>query len=500
MVTNSIIINKREIPSSFTVESFTIRQSHYAHHSFELSLSIPYSQSFELDQLKSWLGEKITIEWGEDNQFVGFVDNAKIYSVRSNRMVHLEGFSPSILMDAGPKFRAFTEMTLQDIIQHILQEYEGITFDAGIKKSVQWAMQCQESDFRFLNRLADKFGVNFFYDGTEFYFESFAEASKQAIKIEPNELSTLEVGLNLAPLNFEVRGYNLAEDKMKKVDFSDTEIKSKNPLVQAALDKSEQYPKVRYGLSYPIESAPYLKNVAEQLAMQQTNELVNINGQSAKSNLAIGQKITIGQQEDKALPGITDQTAYLITQISHQFSVGNNYQNSFAAIPADCPFPVNVPSAKNPFSGPLLAKVMENKDDENWGRVKVTFLQDENEAVSPWMRVVTNYTAFGGHFWIPEIGETVIVFFEEFNPENSAFVIGSFFNGATLPSSNNPKTRGFSFENIQVVFDDEKGAVRIKAKSILMEADTDIQATAKEGISLDGGTNIKQKAKRIDLN
>ena len=506
----SLKIANSSVSSPYILEDISIQQSHHAHHIFEINIALPNGQAFGVNDLKEWLGEKVEITWakdGEGNLFIGVVDSVSPYFVRGNRMLRLEGFSPTIFLDSGPRFRVFSEMNLEDVVSKVTAEYSGMQFEIEAGGKVQFEVQCQESDFRFLNRIADKYGVNFFYDGEVFHFKDFKNANDKIIEIVPNELLSLEASINLSPLDFEVRGYNLKKNSIEKADPSEKDYESNEPLVAAAIEKSGKYPKVKFGINYPIENSGHLNSVAKQLATRQTNELVTLRGRTSDLKLDIGSRIKIQQKDERLLPGIDSSTPFLITGMSHSISEDNRYQNSFSAIPADHSFPVNVPSAKNSVCGPLPAKVKVNDDPDKLGRIRVQFLHDENESLTPWLRVLTNHTAFGGSFWLPEVGETVMVFFEDFNPENSAFVMGSFYNGEMTPGERNSKERGFSFEKIQMLFNDESGELKIKAKSILLEAEEEIiskasklTSEAKEEIILNGGQSIKQNASKIYLN
>ena len=87
-----------------------------------------------------------------------------------------------------------------------------------------------------------------------------------------------------------------------------------------------------------------------------------------------------------------------------------------------------------------------------------------------------------------------MVFFEDFNPEKSPFVIGSFFQKnkkATDYSDAENKKKGFSTGDISFLFDENTGALTIKAKSILMKTE--------EGVTMDAGKEIQQKANEINI-
>ena len=67
------------------------------------------------------------------------------------------------------------------------------------------------------------------------------------------------------------------------------------------------------------------------------------------------------------------------------------------------------------------------------GRIKVRFFWQASSEESPWLRVITPYAGKNkGVFFIPEIGEEVLVGFENQNADNP-YIIGSHFNGKKKP-------------------------------------------------------------------
>ena len=91
-----------------------------------------------------------------------------------------------------------------------------------------------------------------------------------------------------------------------------------------------------------------------------------------------------------------------------------------------------------------MAIVKETNDEDQLGRVKVQLTMDENEVLTPWLRVLTSYTSQGGSLWLPEKGEQVVIFFEDFNPENAPFVVGGFYTGTNKADAWEAHERGFT--------------------------------------------------------
>ncbi len=112
-------------------------------------------------------------------------------------------------------------------------------------------------------------------------------------------------------------------------------------------------------------------------------------------------------------------------------------------------------------SRPSLARaiIVENVDPDKRGKVKVSYpwLKDGSDTISHWSRVALPFASKDAGFcFIPEIGDEVIVMFEDGNIE-TPIVIASLYS-----EKNPPPVAGRPGDNNQ----DEKNTVRyIKTKS-----------------------------------
>jgi phage baseplate assembly protein gpV len=116
-------------------------------------------------------------------------------------------------------------------------------------------------------------------------------------------------------------------------------------------------------------------------------------------------------------------------EVIHHSEVNGNYSCEFRAIPADVAAPhytdVNVFAVAE--SQP--AKVIDNNDPESLGRVKVQYYWNGWGCESDWMRMIQPHSGAGkGFYFIPEIGEEVLVGFEGGNAD-CPFVMGTQYNG-----------------------------------------------------------------------
>jgi uncharacterized protein involved in type VI secretion and phage assembly len=84
----------------------------------------------------------------------------------------------------------------------------------------------------------------------------------------------------------------------------------------------------------------------------------------------------------------------------------------------------------------VIATVTNNRDDKNQGRVKVKFPW-LNDIESDWARLAApGAGATRGIYWMPEVGDEVLVAFEH-GDVTQAYVIGGLWNGQDAPPMGN---------------------------------------------------------------
>ena len=102
------------------------------------------------------------------------------------------------------------------------------------------------------------------------------------------------------------------------------------------------------------------------------------------------------------------------------------------AIPVACNYPSYSDADVFATAPQQRAKVVDNKDEQKLGRVRVQFPWQEilsEDMKTPWLRIAVPYAGQNkGQQFVPEIGEEVMVGFEMNNAERP-YVIGSFYNG-----------------------------------------------------------------------
>ena len=192
-----------------------------------------------------------------------------------------------------------------------------------------------------------------------------------------------------------------------------------------------------------------------------TADLVTAKGDSDETGLRIGDVIDIKEPAfsltGNLLDGLQEQNfgSYIITDIMHICDESGNYHNTFDAVPDT----VISPPYGNVHSFPVAesqpATVISNDDPAGLGRIQVAFAwQKDAGANTPWIRMTNPHSGGGkGFYFIPEVGEEVLVGFEGGNAEKP-FVLGAMYNGSALSeyhTSGNDKNMTFTIgENFNI--------------------------------------------------
>ncbi|MCU0497607.1 MAG: phage baseplate assembly protein V [Anaerolineae bacterium] len=122
------------------------------------------------------------------------------------------------------------------------------------------------------------------------------------------------------------------------------------------------------------------------------------------------------------------------------------------------------------FYGVVIGVVTNNKDPEKLARIKVSFPWLSAESESNWARIAMPMTgSLMGTFFLPEVGDEVLVMFEHGMVEYP-YIVGSLWNGVEKPPQTNEDGKN-NFRLIktrsghQLMFDDTEGAENITVTS-----------------------------------
>jgi len=407
--------------------------------------------------------------------------------------------------------RIFQNKKIPDIIQEVIKE-NGITdlrtVLTGSYEPQDYCVQYRETDFNFVSRLMEQYGL--------FYF--FEHGEKKHTLVLSDDLSAHKPCPEQDEVSWNPQGgESFDEDVITSLQWEETFRFGKYAVTDYNFEtpstslKAEVKTKIAVGgndkfeiFDYPGEYGKKAEGdgIAKLRMEEEEAQYKVISGSGGVRVFTTGYKFTLQDYVRKDI-----NSEYLLTQVQHAASVGNTYEagsagggnqdeysNSFTCMPAKTPFRAKQTTPKPMVQGPQTAVVVGKSGEEIWtdkyGRVKVQFHWDrygeKNEESSCWVRVSQNWAGKNwGAMFIPRMGQEVIVEFLEGDPDQP-IITGRVYNAEqTVPyglpgnqtqsgiKSNSSKGGGGSNE---WRFEDKKGSEEIylhgqKDWTILIEND-----------------------------
>lgn len=456
------------------------------HHRFECKYYIlnSSSQKFndELNKIKDYVGKRIELRFryseseNDDilNEFVGIVTDAKLAREISSgtETVYISGYSPTILLEGRPTCATFSDMSLDEIVQAIHKQISQndlkIKSDPVFTSEIPFIVQYKESNFHFLNRIADTYGEWCFFDGNDLIFGKLDKGDSIPISLE-SELTDFECSLMSKNLNYTAVTYDYQENAIYTKDTKDYTVNDLDPFGDHLFAQSKELYKQKHTY-YSTEKFKDERDFIDFLNIRKSSEsteLVVNSGSSFNPRVRIGSVIKI-TRTNKSKEGFGE---FIITSIQHQVDEKGIYKNSFTAVPKQINQPPPNQHVMLPSCDIQPACVVDNDDPKQMGRIKIRFFWQESKDFTPWLRIIHPHGGKlksgeqHGFYFIPEIDDEVMVGFEGNNPDKP-FVIGNVYNTRSKPdhwydSDNNIKSIRTRNGN-QIIFRDENGSEEIR--------------------------------------
>lgn len=467
-----------------TFSSFSLHQYFNEHHTFELRFNQDQIESpgaLSLNNSKAFIGKSILIEFGltagKENQFAGIVTNVEISQAHGLMGdIIISGFSPTILIDRGPDLGSYLNKDLRSIINQATKDVPSNDLSMEVNPTrngpIDYVIQYRESDFEFINRLSAQYHEWFFYNGVQLVFGKPDEL--KIVKLTyGQDLSQLRYSLKIAPLKYKKFAYSSNADELLTADGKGT-VTGTPDLAHVIEASNSVYNKI---YNQPLitrvdnktEIEDFVKNEQESII----SGLVHITGISDNPQIVVGSIVDVVMSVKKQQDFVAEDFGkFLVTEIAHYLDGVGHYRNTFQAIPASTE---RIPSrqVQNPQPDMQLANVVDTADPAGQGRIKVRFKWtcDCND-VTEWLRVITPDAGSSaqvgknrGFVFIPEIGDQVVVGFEEGNIARP-IVLGSVFHGKSGSGggqSNNEKSL-ISKSGNKLQMNDDKGSINLSDK------------------------------------
>lgn len=474
------------------------------------------------------------VETGELD-FKGFI--AEAYGVRSGTQyyINVEALSWEALLNDSPTCKSFENMTLAEIVEDVLDEYSDRIkpiINPRFQESIPYCVQYNETNYQFLQRLARRYGEWLYNNGTQMVFGQLDKKETVTLGYPSQEVSSYSMNLKVQHLAFSHLASSYSSYAANQKEGLDEMQLEYNEISEQAFVTSQQLftkPTLQnlhsggYARPEREDSRETILNISTKTqARGEKASMQTFTGSTYCSKCQIGEILNI---TDNYLTGLqksaVQQVAILITEIGHNFASDHSYSNHFSGIPEKCDYPPYSSSEAYPVAPSCRAKVTDNEDPNNLGRIRVQFdwqAEQDSDMMTPWLRMAQPYAGGGkGFSFIPEIGEEVMIDFEGGNAERP-YVKGTLYNGVGdpdtkwLPNSNSSNQikaiRTRNGHTIEIHDEGNDGYIRIydnkkenyiltfstDEKLIKLESTGNIELYAKNDIIMHAGHDINASA------
>ena len=540
--------------AKYRLDNFTLYQSLLTHNS--LSFSMHKGPDEEINEAMfsvcgQIIGKDITVTLQTDNienvslntendsiadiEFKGFIIAASGSRSGSEYTINVEARSWDALLEDNPSCKSFEEKTLNDIVNDVVDDYSGhldTEVDSRFTDTIPYCVQYNETNFQFLQRLARRYGEWLYNDGTQLVFGNLKKQDSVRLSYPSKDIPSYNVDLKMQHVAFchVASSYN-AYDANQKEGIGEMQ-KEYNSLSEQVFQASQEcYTKPTL---QNLHSGGFANNDGRETVLNVSTKtqargekasMLTYSGNTYCSKLKLGATLVIIDNYITNSASNTksdvDQDEILITELIHYFSSDETYSNHFTGIPSECDYPPYSNSDIYPVATSCRAKVKDNEDPNNLGRIRAQFdwqAQLEDDMMTPWLRMAQPYAGGGkGFSFIPEIGEEVMIDFEGGNAERP-YVKGTLYNGvdevdgawvASNNSHNQVKAiRTRNGHTIEIHDEGNDGYIRIydnekenyiltfstDQKLIKLESTGNIELYAKNDIIMHAGHDINASA------
>lgn len=356
------------------------------------------------------------------------------------------------LLQNSPHCRSFENMTLKEIVDTVIKPYRDIKSHVSprFKDKIPYIVQYDQSDYAFIRMLAIRFGEWMYNTGEIFVFGELGSGEFALANLEypGGSLMSYSLHQNMSPFSFRhllPDHYQFGIDKPVQsasaqgfVDgkLNDWTDRAYNASIQRF--RNEQTVALKAGgfdSGKDDEGADAILDYSLKIeARGRAAAIMTVQGFSKLAMLKIGQTFLIRDnvQNKSGESRDVEQRSLKVIGINHSFDYRQEYSNSFVAIPVACDYPSYSDADMFVSASPQRAKVVDNKDEQMLGRVRVQFPWQEiqsKDMKTPWLRIAVPYSGQNkGQQFVPEIGEEVMVGFEMDNAERP-YIIGALYNG-----------------------------------------------------------------------
>jgi len=421
-----------------------LHQSMTGHHTFEIEVNFRHHDksawAVTADNIfKEALGKPVGIVMkhivtGETNEFSGFITDVKVVGWGGDQgTAVLKGGSPTILLDRDPSMRSFMDYMLSNVVAETIGE-SGVPISLENKPKSQriipYLARYGESSWAFLSRVLYSFGEWFYYDGKKLVVGSPAGGGTRVCY----DMELLEVGSgsNVNDLNTQYYDHNPTDNYYYEEESPEPSASYAMKLAKSASDPF--YPTVAtLPVGREVLSEGDMTEVVRAKKNRQYAGMVEFTAKCSSCAVRIGEIATATIASNLPDVELLDFGSFRVLEVDHYADMDKRYHNTFKGMSAQAEtVPAYHIAMPNAFQEPAI--VIDNDDPKKKGRVKVRLRWQTSDKSTNWIQVQTPDAGSSGavpknrgFFFIPEIGDQVLVAFLHGDPSRP-YVAGSLYH------------------------------------------------------------------------
>jgi type VI secretion system secreted protein VgrG len=473
---DNIVRAKIELEDGKEINYFyelNIHQKVSDHHTFELRCPLNALESDSeplINHSKDLFGKLIKVGFasgGEEHPaeyfFKGIITNLSVDKYQGiGGDLLISGYSPTILLEEGRKYGTFDGKSLSENVRQIMQEIPSNLLEAqsdpDTDTNVGYRVQYKESSFQYLLHLAQAYNQWLYFDGTKLYFGKKKDDDSLDLHFG-SDVTSMKMEYKLSPSSFQLFNYNPQSDKLLTGDSANANGSKLDDISDMLQSKSESIfnKKKQMTMAFHPEQQSDMDGLASVIKNRLGSQYLSLSGKCNNPHIKIGSLIKI-TGPNRANPSQNDDYGkYRVVALEQTVDGGGSYSSTFEAISATAATPLY---DSEPSYMPVedeFAKVMDNKDPEKMGRVKVQHVWQKDDEQTHWLDASQMYAGYQrGFYFVPEIGDMVMIGYINGNP-SYPYVKGSMYRKDNKPlnvyeDDNTSKAIALS-QNMYIQFD-----------------------------------------------
>jgi uncharacterized protein involved in type VI secretion and phage assembly len=500
------------------VTSFQLTQNIFDHHYFRLicpAESIDGMGGGILNSSRNLIGEILQTSITATGtsgvlQFRGIVMQVEAdrFSGHAGNII-ISGASPTIVLDNGPHCKSWEKKAIKNIIQDVLKHFPQNLLQPQIAplypETLAYTVQYKQTAWQFLNYLCSTYGEWLYYDGNQLQIGS-PKATDATNLTYGSNLSRFSMSLQVQPSNSQMMAYDYLNHEVYNSTPQSIESKAGlNDLGRHALQASNTVYATQPKLwnNQFVSNKKQLDDAINIRAAMQSSNAVRFNGNSGHPGVKLGNTISVQGNNVYSNSG-ENYGDHTVVSVNHYFDGQGNYTNEFTAVPATIKVPP-VSSRNVPHIETQSAMVTDNHDPKGLGRVRVKLHWMNGAEKTPWIRVTSPHGGGGkGMFFIPEVGEEVILGFEGDSP-TKPYVIGTVYHGKASNSFGNGGNDVKALQTrsgTKMLLNDKDGSVFVEDKdgnSMKMDGAGNIFFKSNKTVTIEATDEIKLLTKLVSI-